>query len=210
METIEQPEVDLRHLDQKKYQFKQRTRSLFKFQMSYEITNPDSKEHYFYAKRDRLWFKKDLKMFYGDSDEGEEFVFMKDNSIFDVFGSFTIFDSNQTKIGHAKRKFWRSFFARETWEFYGVDGTFQGKIQARGNLLKNYVRKLRIIPIFSAFMRLQFEFINNEGIPFAEFSRKVSLRDFYILEFLENRGGLPVDKRTIIAMSVLLDAAQGR
>lgn len=207
---MESEAVDLRHLDQSRYQFKQRTRSLFKLQEAFEVTNPDTKEPYFFAKRDRLWFKKDLKMFYGTDDKGEEFVFMKDNSIFDIFGSFTIVDPNGSVIAHCKRKFWRSFFARETWEFYGEDGTFQGKIQARGSLAKNYVRKLRIIPIFGAFMRLQFEFIDTNFAAFAEFSRKVSIRDFYILEFPKEAGGLPVDKRAIIAMSVLLDAAEGR
>ena len=149
-------------------------------------------------------------MFYGSDDSGEEFVFMKDNSIFDIFGSFTIVDPNSKVIAHCKRKFWRSFFARETWEFYSEDGIFQGKIQARGSLAKNYVRKLRIIPIIGALMRLQFEFIDANGAAFAEFSRKVSIRDFYILEFPKDTAGLPVDKKAVISMSVLLDAAEGR
>ena len=198
------------------YQYKQRVRSLFKFQEAYEITNPeDKKDKYFFAKRDRFWFKKDVKLFYGENDHGAPFLTLIDNSIFDSFGSFTVLDPEGGILAHMRRKFWRSFFWRETWELFSGEGEMVGQAMAQGSFLKTFVRKfgvLRVIPIIGPildmFMRLQYEYTNANGIPFAEFKRKASIRDFYRLNFLGTGAELPVDKRAIIGLSVLFDAAE--
>ena len=198
------------------YQYKQRVRSLFKFQEAYEITHPeDKKNKYFYGKRDRLWFKKDVKVFYGENDHGAPFVTLIDNSIFDSFGSFTTLDPEGNILAHIRRKFWRSFFWRETCELFGPDGEMVGLAQAQGGFLKTFVRKFgvfRVIPIIGPIldmmMRLQYEYTNANGVPFAEFKRKMSIRDFYRLNFLGTGAELPVDKRAIIGLSILFDAAE--
>ena len=74
-------------------EFKQRTRSLFKLQEAYEVKDNTSKELLFTGKRDRLWLKRDLKIFTPDDDVAP-FMFLKDNSIFDAWGSFTVMNNN--------------------------------------------------------------------------------------------------------------------
>lgn len=204
-------------MQQMVYQYKQRTRSLFKFQEAYEITHPeDKKMKFFFAKRDRLWFKKDVKLFHGENDHGQPFVTLIDNSIFDMFGSFTILDHEGKHLALAKRNFLRSFFWRETWEIYNDQNNLLAFAEAKGSFIKTFVRKFRVLAlipviggILASLMRLQYEYRSADGTPFAEFKRKVSLRDFYRLTFNENVS-LPVEKSAIIGMSVLFDAAENR
>ncbi len=207
------PVTEALHLP--RYQFKQRTLSLMKLQQAFEVTNPETKEKLFFGKRDRLWLKRDVKMFYGQDDKGPNMMLLKDNSIFDRFGSFTIFAPEGQVLGHIRRKFWRSFFLKETWEIFDADYNMFGKIQYNGSLFKTWFRKLRVLsiipiigPILAMLMRLQFEYVDNNGVIFADFKRKASLRDFYILNFTESN--VQIDRRIMIGMSVLLDAAEGR
>lgn len=197
------------------YEFKQRTRSLFKFQEAYEVTNPETKEKLFFGKRDRLWLKRDLRVFQGENDQGPEYLFLKDNSIFDKFGSFTAFSPDGQVVGLVRRKFWRSFFLKETYEFLSPEGELVGKAQAEGSIFKTWFRKLRVLsiipfigPILALLMRLQLEYIDINGNQFATFKRKVSIRDFYRLVMVE--GNLPVPPGILIGMSMLFDSAEGR
>lgn len=197
------------------YEFKQRTRSLFKFQEAYEVTNPETKQKLFFGKRDRLWLKRDLTVFQSEDDQGPEYLFLKDNSIFDKFGSFTAFAPDGQVMGHVRRKFWRSFFLKETYEFESPEGVLVGKAQAEGSIFKTWFRKFRflsIIPFVGHFlamlMRLQLEYIDAEGTQFATFKRKVSIRDFYRLVMAE--GELPIPQGILIGMSMLFDSAEGR
>ncbi|OLS28001.1 MAG: hypothetical protein HeimC2_09040 [Candidatus Heimdallarchaeota archaeon LC_2] len=203
------------NLSNQTYQFKQRTRSLFKFQEAYEVTNPETKEKLFFGKRDRLWLKRDLRVFQGIDDKGPEYLFLKDNSIFDKFGSFTAMAPDGQVMGLVRRKFWRSFFLRETYEFESPEGELVGKAQADGSIFKTWFRKLRILriipfigPILAMLMRLQLEYIDINGNQFATFKRKVSLRDFYKLVMAD--GDLPIPQGILIGMSMLFDSAEGR
>lgn len=196
------------------YEFKQRTRSLFKFQEAYEVKDNKTKEQLFLGKRDRLWFKRDLNIFHGETD-AEPFLFLKDNSIFDAWGSFSAINQDGVVLTNIRRKFWRSFFLKETYEFYNNEGQIIAKAQAEGSLFKTWFRKLRVLriipvvgPILAMLMRLQLEYVDVNNNQFATFRRKASIRDFYILR--ASQGEKPITEGVLVALSMLFDSAESR
>ena len=114
-----------------------------------------------------------------------------------------------------RRKFWRSFFLKETYEFFDLNGQVIAKTQAEGSIFKTWFRKLRIlafIPLVGHFlamlMRLQLEYLDQNGNQFATFRRRASIRDFYILRM--STDAKPVTEGVLIGLSMLFDSAEKR
>ena len=198
------------------YEFRQSTKSLFRLQEAYNVHDPVSVNKYFYAKRDRLWFKRDLHVYVGDSDTDPKMMTMVDESVTDTFGSFAAIDNQDNFIARFNRKFWKSFFWKETWTIEDEKNNVIGYMRAKGGFFKTLLRKMKPIgdlfdklPIIQLFLRLHYQFYNAENELYAEYSRKFSLRDFYKLEFLDEEK-MNVDKRAILSICFLLDSAEDR
>lgn len=190
----------------------QSTRSLFKFQEGYFIID-ENENVMFYAKRDRFFFHRNIQIHEGDSDHGPMILCVKDNSLSDSWGHFTVIDQrNGEVVGHIKRNFFASLI-RERWEFYGPNNEFLAYAQAK-SVPKTIIRKFGLLraipivgPILQMFMRLHFELRDPQGNQFGEFNRRATLRDKYVMALGEY---VPVDPRVIVAAAVLFDAGEGR
>lgn len=195
------------------YEYRQSTRSLFKAQEAYNVHDAISNEKYFYAKRDRFWFKRDLHVYVGSTDTDPKMMTMVDESVTDIFGSFAAIDNQDNFIARFRRKFWRSWFWKETWNIEDEQNNVIGYMRAKGGFFKTLLRKLKPLgdqlPIIQLFLRLHYQFYNAENELYAEYSRKFSLRDFYKLEFLDETK-MNVDKRAILSICFLLDSAEDR
>ena len=195
------------------YEYRQSTKALFAAQEAYNVHDPVSNEKYFYAKRDRLWLKRDLHVYEGSSDTDPKMMTMVDESITDSFGSFAAIDNKDNFLARFRRKFWRSWFWRETWTIEDEEKNVIGYMRAKGGFFKTLLRKFSLIgdrvDFILLFLRLHYQFFNAENELYAEYSRKFSIRDFYKLEFLDE-SKMNVDKRAILSICFLLDSAEER
>ncbi len=206
-----QPTVEEK-LTKRLFGVKQSTRSLFKFQAGYYITD-ENDNVMFFAKRDRFGFHRHIRIHDGDSDHGPIILIIKDNTISDSWGHFTVIDQRDGQVvGHLKRKFFKSMF-RETWEYRDPNEQVIAYAQAK-SVPKTIIRKFGLLraipivgPILQLFMRLHFELVDPKGQKFGEFSRKATLRDRYVMSLGDY---VPLDPRLVIASAILFDTGESR
>ncbi len=193
------------------YEVRQSVKSLFKFQEGYRVVD-EHENTIFYAKRDRLFIYRNIHVFDGENDNAPQVLFIKDNSWSDSWGYFTVIDTRTNEVvGHLKRRFLKSWI-RETWDFYGPNNEYLGSATAK-SLVKTIIRKFGLLaaipiigPILAIFMRLHFELLDPEGRKFGEFTRKVSLRDFYTMQLDD----MVIDGRLLVAAAILFDSGEKR
>ncbi|MEM9915595.1 MAG: hypothetical protein AAF911_11590 [Planctomycetota bacterium] len=180
-------------------------RKFFKlFGASFHIFDPEGNVVLF-SKQKAFKLKEDIRI-YSDESMGEEVLRIKTKSVWDIAGTYDVFDptTNET-VGALKRKGFKSML-KDEWLFLNEHGQEVGKIE-EDSMLKAVVR--RTIEAASTFMPQAYTATWNGQLVatfkqnFNPFIQKINL------DFTPDTQNL-LDPRLGLAAAVLLCAIEGR
>ncbi|MHA2371066.1 MAG: hypothetical protein ACXADX_19795 [Candidatus Hodarchaeales archaeon] len=179
----------------------------------YFVRDLETNEDLLWVERDRLGRFTHMHV-YSDKSKSLKVLHLEDKATWDMFGKWAIMDvATKQPLLAIKRKWFLSWLWRESWDVYGPEGyeTGQpiGKIEARGNFFKTYLRKMSFL---RGWMRLQFDvFLFKEGqkVKVMEYNRKLSLRDNYVIDCSFDTEGL-LDRRIAVGLGLILDSSEQR
>ncbi len=178
----------------------------------YFIRDLVTNEDLLYVERDRLGRYTHTHVF-TDKTKSTKVLHLEDKATLDFFGKMTVVDVETGQpLASLKRDWLWSFLWRETYDLYGPGG-FEtlpiGKIEARGSVLRTWIRKfLKFFP----FLRLQFDvFLFKEGQPVKvmEYNRKATIRDHYVIDCTFDTEGL-LDRKLAVGFGLILDSYESR
>jgi hypothetical protein len=179
----------------------------------YFVRDLETNEDLLWVERDRLGRFTHMHV-YSDKSKTHKVLHLEDKATWDFFGKWAIIDAGSKQpLLALKRRSWFSWLWRESWDLYGPEGyeTGQpiGKIEARGNFFKTYLRKMSFL---RGFMRLQFDVFLYKGaekVKVMEYNRKLSLRDNYVIDCSFDTEGL-LDRRIAVGLGLILDSSESR
>ena len=148
-----------------------------------------------FVEQKRMTFKEEVMFRRG----GAPYFRFKARRIMDLGATYDVTLPDGTPIGLFRKDFGRSLL-RSTWHLE-QPGLPEVTGQERSLAVALLRRVQDTIPL-----PFHFEFASKEGHPIMSLTRKMALRDKYLLEIHDQ----VLDRRLAIAMAVALDALQGR
>lgn len=176
----------------------------------YELDEAGQETRLFgFAEQKRLAFKEQVTI-YSDASRGHVVCGFKARSVIDFGAGYDVLDGAGQPIGEFKKDFSKSIL-RSTWHLgaAGINATGQERNQAVA-VLRRVWDVLPIVGEIPIPFLFHFDFRDSAGDLVMSSSKKVSLRDSYLIELPTTASGKHLDHRVAMAMAVALDALQAR
>lgn len=167
------------------------------------------------AEQKRLAFKEKVTFFSDEGKTNPAFTFRAEKMM-DIHGKFLVEDNNDQLIGSFKKEF-ASSLLNSTWNILDAKDNARLRVNESSNVLAILRRTLDLVPfigeildIIIAFFRYHFVFTDTASSQIVGRYRKTTLfRDHYLFT-MEDAAFTGQDWRVLVAMTVALDALQGR
>ncbi|HEY1085202.1 MAG TPA: hypothetical protein VGE34_00565 [Candidatus Saccharimonadales bacterium] len=167
------------------------------------------------AQQKRLAFKEKV-LFYTDESKAALSFTMRAEKVLDIHGKFLVEDANGGYIGGFKKDFGQSL-AVSTWHVLDAQDNHLFTVSESNRTVAVLRRYLQFVPLIGdiaelvmVFFRYHFNYVRpGTDQPVAKYEKTTLFRDHYRLSMTDDAYA-QVDWRVLVAMSVALDALQGR
>lgn len=163
-----------------------------------------------FAEQKRLALKEQVTI-YTDAGKSQVICAFKARSVLDFGAGYDVTDGAGQQIGWFKKEFGQSLL-RSTWRL-GSSGGLTATGTERRAAVALVRRVWDLIPIIGEIpvpFLFHFDFTDPNGRSVMSSTKRMALRDSYLVELPQNQAGHGLDVRVAMAMSVALDALQGR
>lgn len=163
-----------------------------------------------YCKQKAFKIREDIRIF-TDETQSKELIRISTRSVWDISGTYEIFDAEGTKIGAVKRKGIRSTFLRDEWDMLSTAGSVTGTLR-EDSLFKAVLRRLH--ELLAVLIPQKFHLTNTQGGELAVFRQHFNPFLYRLGISIRNPGGPDVDdgpdELLILAMACVVAAIEGR
>lgn len=163
-----------------------------------------------YCKQKAFRIREDIRI-YTDETQSKELIRISTKSIWDISGTYDIFDASDTKIGAVKRKGIRSTFLRDEWDMLGPDGGVIGTMK-EDSAIKAILRRMN--EIFSLVLPERFHLRDPMGRELAVMRQHFNPFLYRLGISIKDPGGAGIDdgpdELLILAMACVVAAIEGR
>jgi uncharacterized protein YxjI len=163
-----------------------------------------------YCKQKAFRIREDIRI-YTDESQAKELIRISTKSIWDISGTYEIFDAQGTKIGAVKRKGIRSTFIRDEWDMLSPEAAVIGTMK-EDSTLKAILRRLN--EIFALILPERFHLRDPQGRELAVMRQHFNPFLYRLGISIKNPGGPGVDdgpdELLILALACVVAAIEGR
>lgn len=163
-----------------------------------------------FAQQKRFAFKEQVT-FYTDETKTTPVFSFKARQRIDLGATYDITDAQGQPLGWFRKDFAKSLL-RSTWHLGTKDG-LEATGQERSQTIAVLRRLTQLLPIIDELpipWVYHFDFVAGDGTTVMSTERKISIRDAYKVDLPVAANGWQLDWRAAAAMTVALDALQGR
>jgi uncharacterized protein YxjI len=161
----------------------------------------------FYVDRPTFKIKAHIGIYEDDTRRRKLLTVRQDSAWAIINLSFTLLDEAEQTIATFKRQGWMSILRRQ-WKIYDAHGREIAEA-VEDSWAKAIMRRVPILDIIGDFLRTNFIITRPGGEVVAEFIRRLSLTDKYMMDLTKDRTRT-FDRRIAVALAVLLDNAESR
>ncbi len=147
---------------------------------------------------------RDIRVYTDETEQWQVLLISQDNK-FGLYHWYTVHDAAGQPVARAKRHLIKAIW-RRGWIAETLDGRPICRVREDSLLLAILRRYLG--PLWGL-LRTNFDLLFPDGTPFGEYNRKFAIRDHYLLNLYGDPEYL-VDRRVVLAISILLDTGEGR
>ncbi len=147
---------------------------------------------------------RDIRVYTDETEQWQVLLISQDNK-FGLYHWYTLYDTAGQPVARAKRNLLKAIW-RRGWTAETLDGRPLCLVREDSLLLAILRRYLG--PLWGL-LRTNFDLLFPDGTPFGEYNRKFTIRDHYLLNLYGDPEFL-VDRRVVLAISILLDTGEGR
>ena len=163
-----------------------------------------------FCKQKAFKIREDIRIF-TDETQSKELIRISTRSVWDISGTYEIFDAEGTKLGAVKRKGIRSTFIRDEWDMLSAEGAVIGTMK-EDSTWKAILRRMH--EIVAAFMPQSFHLKDPAGNELAVMRQHFNPFLYRLGISIKNPGGPGVDdgpdELLILALACVVAAIEGR